>query len=197
MWPSDEELIAAIPASADALEALYHRYIDRVVRFLAGRCRTPEDVADAAAATFLAVLQSSKTFRPERGDGERWLFAIARNEARRLRRKGVRGEELLIRLRHRTPLDSDDAERIAEMIDAERAVARLAPMLGAVRPSERALLDRIVSADETSAEASRALGIEPTAGRRRLARLRSTVRIQAERAGDLLPAPVQAPKEDQ
>jgi RNA polymerase sigma factor (sigma-70 family) len=80
---SDEELIASIPTSADAFDALYRRHVDRVVRFLAGRCRTAEDVADATASTFLAVLSSCSSFRPEGGNGEAWLTRIARNEARR------------------------------------------------------------------------------------------------------------------
>jgi RNA polymerase sigma factor (sigma-70 family) len=185
--PSTEDLIAAISTSPDALDLLYRRHIDGVVRFLATRCRTPEDVADAAASTFLAVLRSSQTFQPERGNGERWLFVIAGNEARRLQRKGIRRDELLLRLRNRTPLNADDTERIAEMIDAERAASLLAPLLQTVRPSERSLLDRMVIDDVTSAEASRDLGIDPAAGRRRLARLRSSIRTHLDRAPDPTP----------
>ena len=178
----DPELIAAIPSSAAAFDAFYRRHIAAVMRFLARRCNTPEDVADAAADTFVAVLGSWSTYGSERGSVAAWLYGIARNAASdRLRERG-RSDALALRLQGRRLLASDDAERIAEMIDAERDAARLAPVLATVRTSERELLDRIVDADLTPAAASRSLGIEPSAGRRRLARLRDSVQIHAELA---------------
>jgi RNA polymerase sigma-70 factor (ECF subfamily) len=86
------------------------------------------------------------------------------------------------RLQGRELLSADDAERIAELIDTERESSRLGPALDAIRPSERELLDRIVDEGLTPAEASRSLGIAPGAGRLRLARLRASLRIHAERA---------------
>jgi Sigma-70 region 2 len=73
----DAELIAAIPSSAAAFDSFYRRHISAVMRFLARRCDTPEDVADAAADTFLAVLGSWSTYRPERGSVAAWLYGIA------------------------------------------------------------------------------------------------------------------------
>jgi phosphoribosylaminoimidazole-succinocarboxamide synthase len=173
----DAELIAAIPSSAAAFDAFYRRHIAAVMRFLARRCDTPEDVADAAADTFVAVLGSCSTYRSERGSVAAWLYGIARNAASdRLRERG-RSDALALRLQGRRLLTSDDAERIAEMIDAERDAARLAPVLATARTSERELLDRIVDVDLTPAAASRSLGIEPSAGRRRLARLRHNVQV--------------------
>jgi RNA polymerase sigma factor (sigma-70 family) len=180
----DAELIAAIPSSAAAFDAFYRRHITAVMRFLARRCRTPEDVADAAADTFLAVLDSCSTYRSERGSVGAWLYAIARNAAFDRSRERGRNDALAIRLRGRRLLANDDTERIAEMIDAERDAARLAPALAAVRTSERELLGRIVDEDLTPAAASRSLGIEPSAGRRRLARLRDSVQIHADLAAD-------------
>lgn len=181
---SDAELIAAIPASAAAFDAFYRRHIAAVMHFLARRCTTPEDVADAAADTFVAVLGSGSTYRYERGSVAAWLYGIARNAASDRRRERGRSDALALRLQGRRLLASDDAERIAEMIDAERDAARLAPVLATVRTSEREFLDRIVDGDLTPAAASRSLGIEPSAGRRRLARLRDSVQIQADLAAD-------------
>ncbi len=181
---ADAELIAAIPSSAAAFDAFYRRHIDAVMRFLARRCNTPEDVADAAADTFVAVLGSWSTYRPERGSVAAWLYGIARNAAYDSLRERGRSDALALRLQGHRLLASDDAERIAEMIDAERDAARLAPVLATVRTSERELLDRIVDADLTPAAASRSLGIEPSAGRRRLARLRDSVQIHADLVAD-------------
>jgi DNA-directed RNA polymerase specialized sigma24 family protein len=55
------------------------------------------------------------------------------------------------------------------MIDAERDAVRLSAAIASARPSERELLGRMVSEDLSPAEASRALGIDPGAGRLRLA----------------------------
>jgi RNA polymerase sigma factor (sigma-70 family) len=177
--PSDEELIAAIPTSAEAFDTFYRRHIGRVVRFLARRCPSPEDVADATASTFLAVLGSCSSFRPERGSGEGWLLTIARNQAHRQGRDRGRQESITERLRGRQLLSVDDAERIAEMIDAERDAERLCPVIASARPSELELLDRMVADDLSPAEASRALGIAPGAGRLRLTRLRNNIRVRA------------------
>jgi RNA polymerase sigma-70 factor (ECF subfamily) len=174
--PGDAELISAIPTSAEAFDAFYRRHIDAVLRFLARRCATPEDVADAAAATFVAVLTSSWTFRPERGNPRSWLLSIAANEARKLVSKRGRQRAVALRAEGRDLLSPDDAQRIAEMIDAEREARRLEPALESARPSERKLLAVMAGKGLSVAEASRVLGIDPGAGRARLARLRSLAR---------------------
>ncbi len=181
---TDAELISAIPSSPAAFDAFYRRHIAAVMRFLARRCATPEDVADAAADTFVAVLASCSTYRSERGSVPAWLYGIARNAATDRRHEHGRSDALARRLEGRRLLASDDAERIAEMIDAERDAARLAPALATARTSERELLARIVDADLTPAAASRSLGIAPSAGRRRLARLRDTVQLHAGPASE-------------
>ena len=184
---SDESLVVAISSSAQAFDVFYRRHVTAVMRFLAGRCRNADDVADATAATFAAVLDSCATFRSERGSAMGWLFTIAKNEARDLHRDHDRQVDLANRMRGRQLLSPDDTERVAEMIDAERAADLLAPMLEAARPGELELLERIVAEDETPAAASRALGIDPGAGRVRLSRLRNGVRIRAALASDHRP----------
>jgi phosphoribosylaminoimidazole-succinocarboxamide synthase len=181
---SDAELLSAIPSSAAAFDAFYRRHIGSVMRFLARRCSTPEDVADATADTFVAVLASCSTYRAERGPVVGWLYGIARNAASDHVRERGRSDALALRLQGRRLLAHDDAERIAEMIDAERDAARLAPALATARTSERELLDRIVDADLTPAAASRSLGIAPSAGRQRLARLRDSVQLHTDLATD-------------
>jgi RNA polymerase sigma factor (sigma-70 family) len=181
---TDEQLLAAIPSSVEALEVFYRRHVQGVIRFFAGRCRTPDDVGDRVATTFLAVVESCESFDPARGNAVGWLYGIARNTYRTDASKRERGNRLTLRIHGRPLVSPDDAERIAEMIDAERQVARMQPTLDSLRPSERALLDRIVYGDERPAVAARALGISPAAGRARLARLRQTVRIQAQLAGE-------------
>jgi RNA polymerase sigma factor (sigma-70 family) len=193
--PADAELISAIPASAEAFDAFYQRHIDAVLRLLARRCSTPEDVADATAATFVAVLISSRTFRPERGSPRSWLLSIATNEARKLVRKRGRQRAVALRVEGRDLLSPDDAQRIAEIIDAEREARQLGPALQSARPSERKLLEVMAGEGLSVAEASRVLGIDPEAGRARLARLRSLVRSAGGHSSRSPHASV-APKEE-
>lgn len=190
----DAELVAAIPASADAFDAFYRRHVGTVLGFLARRCATPEDVADATAATFVAVLTSCRTFRPDKGSARVWLLSIAANEARRLARRHGRDKELAQRVEARHLLSPDDAQRIAEMMDAKRETHRLVPALSSARPSERRLLALMADEGLSVTEASRALGIGPGAGRLRLARLRSLVRAAA--AQDAGPPPLGTLKEE-
>jgi RNA polymerase sigma-70 factor (ECF subfamily) len=183
----DEELIEELAASATAFEAFYRRHVAGVTRFLAGRCRTADDVADATASTFLAVLVSSHTYDPQLGSPTSWLYAIARNEAHGQLRAFGRHEALRLRLCGRRLLSPDDAERIAEMIDAERDVARLRPVIDSASASERAFLEHMVAEDLTPAATASMLGISPGAGRVRLTRLRERIRNSAERVPHAIP----------
>ena len=74
---------------------------------------------------FLAVLVSAGKFNPNFGSPRAWLFTIARNEARGQGRSLGRREGLRLRIRGSVLLSRDDPERLAELIDAERAVAEL------------------------------------------------------------------------
>ena len=65
---------------------------------MARRCKTPEDVADATSATFLAVLLWGSTYNPKMAQPVSSLLAIAANEAKRLHRKDFRHGALLKRV---------------------------------------------------------------------------------------------------
>ncbi len=171
----DVELLKILTSSPAALESFYRRHVAEVTRFLAGHCRTPEDVADAISATFLSVLVSVETFDPNLGSPRAWLFSIARNEARGQGRSFGRRETLRLRIQGSALLSLDDSERLAELIDAERAVAELEQTLHKVPTGERQLLQSMVANDFTVAEASRSLGISAATGRKRLERLRDRV----------------------
>jgi RNA polymerase sigma factor (sigma-70 family) len=167
--------MALLKTDPAAFEAFYRRHITGVMRFLAGRCDSPEDVADATASTFLAVLVSSNTFDSSLGSPTTWLYAIARNEASSQRRSSRRRWLLSNRVQSRQLLSSDDAERITEMIDAERLAAKVVDVVGGAPEGERELVARMVSDDSTPSAAARALGISSGAGRIRLMRLRARV----------------------
>jgi RNA polymerase sigma factor (sigma-70 family) len=174
--PSDVELLLALETSPDAFEIFYRRHVKAITRFLAQRLRTPEDVADGVAATFLAVLVSADTFDAQRGSPTAWLYAIARNEARGQSRSIGRREALRVRLQGSALLSHEDSERLAELIDVQRAAGRLGDALSAASDGELELLGHIVTNNMTVAQAARSIGIAPAAGRKRMQRLRGRVR---------------------
>jgi RNA polymerase sigma-70 factor (ECF subfamily) len=77
---SDADLIVRIGnGDRAAFEELYRRFARPVlglaVRLLGDHGRAE----DAAQETFAAVWRSARSFRPERGSGSAWLFAVARH----------------------------------------------------------------------------------------------------------------------
>jgi hypothetical protein len=63
----DVELLRQLGEDSCAFEQFYRRHVGTVTRFLARRCTTPEDVADATSATFLAAMLSASTYDPRLG----------------------------------------------------------------------------------------------------------------------------------
>jgi len=171
----DVELLSVISSNPAALEQFYRRHVDDVTRFLARRCRTPEDVADAVSATFLAILLSAETFDPTLGSPMAWLFSIARNEATGQGRTAGRREALRLRLRGSALLSRSDAERIDELIDAEREASHLEGTLRNASSGELELLNVMVRDDLAVGEAATSLGVSASTGRKRLQRLRRGV----------------------
>ncbi len=172
---SDVELLREVASSPAGLEAFYRRHVEEVTRFLARRCRTPEDLADAVSATFVAVLVSARTYNPDLGSPGAWLYAIARNEALRQGRSLGRREALRHRLNGTALLSNDDTDRLAEIIDAEIQSVRLQETIKGASVGELEVLHSMVSQDATVTEASSSLGITSATGRKRLERLRRRI----------------------
>jgi RNA polymerase sigma-70 factor (ECF subfamily) len=168
----DADLLSRLGQDRRAFEQFYRRHFSTVTRFLARRCTSAEDVADATSATFLAVMMSSSTYDPRAGAAVSWLCSIAANEAKRLHRAHVRHDAIVRRVRGSLFLSADDAERLAEMIDAEHEAAGLRILITEAPKGEQEFLQQMVVNDYSPAEASRAVGISSGAGRVRLSRLR-------------------------
>jgi RNA polymerase sigma-70 factor (ECF subfamily) len=77
---SDGELLVRI-AERDraAFDELYGRFARPVLRLAARWLRDRLRAEDATQETFAAVWRSAGTYRPERGPGAPWLYAVARN----------------------------------------------------------------------------------------------------------------------
>jgi RNA polymerase sigma-70 factor (ECF subfamily) len=62
-----------------AFEDLYRRYARAVFGLALRRLGDRGRAEDAVQETFASVWRSAKSYRPERGAGAPWLFAVARN----------------------------------------------------------------------------------------------------------------------
>jgi RNA polymerase sigma-70 factor (ECF subfamily) len=77
---SDGELIErAGTGDGAALEELYARYARPVLGLALRRLGDRGRAEDAVQETFVSVWRAAKTYRPERGPGAPWLYAVARN----------------------------------------------------------------------------------------------------------------------
>jgi RNA polymerase sigma-70 factor, ECF subfamily len=78
--PTDGELIQRVAGrDAGAFELLYRRYARPVFGLALRRLGDRMRAEDAVQETFAALWRSARTYRPERGPGAPWLYAVARN----------------------------------------------------------------------------------------------------------------------
>src|SRR5205809_7913598 len=78
--PSDDELLVQIAGGdRDAFELLYRRYVRPMLGLAFRRLGDRGRAEDAVQETFTSIWRSAGSYRPERGPGAPWLYAIARN----------------------------------------------------------------------------------------------------------------------
>ena len=77
---SDGDLIRRVAGrDANAFEVLYHRYARPVFGLALRRLGDRMRAEDAVQETFAAIWRSARTYKPDRGAGAPWLYAVARN----------------------------------------------------------------------------------------------------------------------
>jgi RNA polymerase sigma factor (sigma-70 family) len=178
----DAEQLHWIGTDPDIFEAFYREHVEAVERFVVRRVGDRERAADLTAEIFLAAVDSVHRYRPRRGTPRAWLFGIARlvvaDDGRRLHRRAA-GEE---RLRGSALLDTDDAARLDERIDAAARSRELYRAMGHLPEAERTVLE-LVAIDELSVnEAAAAAGVRAGTARVRLHRARRKLRTALEAA---------------
>jgi RNA polymerase sigma-70 factor (ECF subfamily) len=137
MEDSDGELIRRV-GSGDrvAFEALYRRYARPVFGLALRRLGDRGRAEDAVQETFASVWRAAGSYRPERGPGAPWLYAVARNaivdNGRSRREPPVEGGEE--KAGDETPADRAESgwvawrvhRSLAELPENERIVLELA-----------------------------------------------------------------------
>jgi RNA polymerase sigma-70 factor, ECF subfamily len=77
---SDDELIQRTGSGdRDAFEVLYRRYARSVFGLALRRLGDRTRAEDAVQETFASIWRSARSYKPERGPGAPWLYAVARN----------------------------------------------------------------------------------------------------------------------
>jgi len=78
--PSDGELIQRIGSGdAGAFELIYRRYARPLFGLALRRLGDRMAAEEAVQETFASLWRSARTYKPERGPGAPWLYAVARN----------------------------------------------------------------------------------------------------------------------
>ena len=109
---SDDELIQRVgEGDRGAFEQLYRRYARPVLGLALRRLGDRGRAEDAVQETFTSIWRAAASYRPERGPGGPWLYAVARNAIVDRSRS-----------RHEPPAEPAD-EPSAEQGPAERAEA--------------------------------------------------------------------------
>src|SRR3954452_1282177 len=112
MNPPASADVGSITSDPDALEAFYREHLDTVQRFVARRVADPHLAADLTAEIFLAAVDSSPSYRPDRGVPAAWLIGVARNVVATEFRRQSRDRAVASRISGRRLLDADSLVRI-------------------------------------------------------------------------------------
>ena len=77
---SDGELLQRIAdGDREAFDVLYRRFVRPVFALALRRLGDRGRAEDATQETFTSVWRSARSYKPERGPGAPWLYAVARN----------------------------------------------------------------------------------------------------------------------
>lgn len=153
-------------------EQVYRRNVDALMGYFARRCREPQTVADLTSETFVRAVHGFARFDPERGSDRAWLFGIAARVFANHCARSADGRNAIERLGAHRTLDADEAQEIAERIDAERAGSALMARWEQLPEVERGAIELVDLEGLTPKEAAMALGVSRVAFRKRLSRAR-------------------------
>ena len=150
---SDEDLLRRTGrGDGAAFDQLYRRFAEPVFRRALRQLRDRTRAEDATQETFAAIWRSASTYKPERGPGAPWLFAVARN--------AVYNQ---MRARVPTPMEPPDtvADEPGPVAQAEAATesARVHRAVAQLPPEQRAVIELAYWKELSQSEIADALGI--------------------------------------
>jgi RNA polymerase sigma-70 factor, ECF subfamily len=150
---SDGELISRVGSGdRNAFETLYRRYARPVFGLALRRLGDRGRAEDAVQETFASVWRAAESYRPGRGPGAPWLYAVARNaivdNGRARREPPVEGAE-----------EQASGETPAERAEAGWVAWRVHRSLAELPENERVVLELAYWGGRSQSEIADALGI--------------------------------------
>lgn len=150
---SDGELIRMVGSGdRNAFDALYRRYARPVFGLALRRLGDRGRAEDAVQETFASVWRAAGSYKPERGPGAPWLYAVARNA---IVDNG--------RMRRETPVDPPDevagGDSPADQAEAGWVTWRVHRALGELPERERQVIELAYWGGRSQSEIAELLGI--------------------------------------
>ena len=176
--PSDAELIVRIgERDRDAFDVLHGRFARSVLGLARSRLNDRFRAEEATQDTFAAIWRSARTYRPDRGPGAPWIYAVARNA-------------IADRARARVDAVADVSDSPtkepgpAERAEHEWMRRRVHSAVQALPPLERSLIELAywsdLSQSQIAARLGMPLGTVKTGTRRALARLATLLERESQ-----------------
>jgi RNA polymerase sigma-70 factor (ECF subfamily) len=165
------------PEPAAVFGQLFDEHAPTLHRYLARRVGTTI-ADDLVADTFVTALDQRHRYDPARAGVRPWLYGIASNLLRRHLRDELRALRATARLVTERHQDSPE-NRVAERLDAQARIARLAAALAVLSPDDREVLLLTSWAGLSPVEIAQALDIPAGTVRSRLHRVRRWLRASA------------------
>jgi RNA polymerase sigma-70 factor (ECF subfamily) len=170
---SDGELIRRTgDGDRSAFELLYRRYARPVFGLALRRLGDRGRAEDAVQETFASVWRAAGTYRPERGPGAPWLYAVARNAI--VDRSRMRNEPAV-----ETPEQVSDEPGPPDYAEAGWTTWRLHRALEELSPNERVVIELAYWSGLSQSEVADYLGIP-------LGTVKTRTRAALARLADLL-----------
>jgi RNA polymerase sigma-70 factor (ECF subfamily) len=150
---TDAELILRTgDGDRGAFEVLYRRYSRPVFGLALRRLGDRGRAEDAVQETFASIWRAARTYKPERGPGGPWLYAVARNAI--VDRSRARSE---------TPVETPEEESLAdgppEQAEANWIAWRVHRALEELTPNERSVIELAYWSGLSQSEVAEYLGI--------------------------------------
>jgi RNA polymerase sigma-70 factor (ECF subfamily) len=150
---TDGELIRRTgDGDRNAFEVLYRRYSRPVFGLALRRLGDRGRAEDAVQETFASIWRAARSYRPERGPGAPWLYAVARNA-------------IIDRSRARNELPTEPPDEASgeigpdELAEAGWTAWRIHRALEELSPNERAVIELAYWSGLSQSEVAEYLGI--------------------------------------
>jgi RNA polymerase sigma factor (sigma-70 family) len=176
---ADTDLVEELRAgSPDALTTLFDLYGDRIHTHCFRQLGSWHEAEDATATVFLEVWRHRSRVIEHDGSAVPWLYGVATNVCRNLKRSSRRRLRAVGRL-PRPETVPDHAAFVTERLDAEDRMKRVLAAIEELPPHEREVLALVAWAGLTYEEAAAALAVPVGTVRSRLSRARKRLSLPA------------------